>query len=256
MKVSLKGMLATAAGAALFASAGIALADGMPGGGSYARPALWSGAYVGFESGWEWDHTKFDLVPGLVFPTLNPTSNRDVISAGLFVGYQHQFGNLVLGVELNLIGNEFDNHKDANPVPIGSGNCIFGLVNCVGRITNEITIGPRLGYAVGNFLPYVTGGFATGSVNFREVFPGGVAAAWGDTRANGWFAGGGLDWKLARNVVVGVEYRHTDLGSTDMTIFNTSGAPGSAIIRAQAESDAVLLRGSLLFGGRDYAPLK
>jgi outer membrane immunogenic protein len=252
MKVSLQGMLATAAAAAaIFAGAHVARADGMPSGPADAQPALWSGAYVGFESGWDREHTKFDDIFAL-----SSAWNRDVINAGLFVGYQHQFGNLVLGAELNLIGNEFDNH-DSNVTPVfPAGNCGVGL-NCVGRITNVITIGPRLGWAIGNFMPYATGGFATGSINFRRIDTTGFADNWGDTRANGWFAGGGLDWKLARNVVVGVEYRHTDLGSTDMKIFFPAvGPPPFATIRARADSDAVLLRGSLLFGQRGYASLK
>jgi outer membrane immunogenic protein len=254
MKVRIQGMLATAAGAALFASAGIALADGMPGGGSYARPALWSGFYVGGESGWERDHTEFTNTAGQG----GVHWDRNGIAAGLFLGYQHQFGPLVVGVELNLIGNEFDNHGGNNPTPLnGVGNCSgTPNQNCVGRITDTITVGPRVGWAIGNFMPYATGGWATGSINFRAIPSNGIATDWGDSRSDGWFAGGGVDWKLARHVVVGIEYRHTDLGWSTMQTAAPSNGAFVETLRARGDSDSIMVRGSLLFGGRDYAPLK
>jgi opacity protein-like surface antigen len=252
MNVRYQGMLATtAAAAALLASADLVRADGMPAP-AYARPASWTGAYIGVESGWD-----FESVHG-TFP-INDShfkSDRDVINAGLFAGYQHQFGSIVLGVEVNLIGNEFDFHKNVALQPGQIGSCPNNALNCVGRITNEITVGPRVGLAMGHWMPYVTGGWATGSVNFRSVNAAGVATEWADGRQDGWFLGGGLDWKLAPNAVLGVEYRHTDLGSHTAQDFNpTTGTPVE-LVRTRADSDAVLFRGSLLFGGRDYAPLK
>jgi opacity protein-like surface antigen len=189
----------------------------------------------------------------------------------LFGGYQHQFGAIVVGAEFSLIGNQFDDGKNVTPA-FGAGNCLGGITNCVTRITDLITIGPRIGYAIGHFLPYVTGGFATGSLDFHVPCPTGAPAGTcptgvgagtdvlkADGRAYGYYIGGGLDWKLARNVVVGVEYRHVDLGSVNGPIL--ANVPPALVAtgvdaRMRATEDAVLLRGSLLFGGRDYAPLK
>jgi outer membrane immunogenic protein len=250
MNLRIQGMLATtAAAAALLASAHVARADGMPTGpGSYERLS-WSGAYVGFESGWNWDHTEFTL-------DKSHTWDRNGIDAGLLVGYQHQFGPLVAGVEVNIIGNQFDNAGGVAPATSTTGDCNGHAHNCVGRITDVITVGPRLGFAAGRFMPYVTGGWATGSVNFREVGTSGVTVNTGDTRLDGYFLGGGVDWKLARHVVVGIEYRHTDLGSGNMAIYNATSNSPVETIRTRADSDAVLLRGSLLFGREDYAPMK
>jgi outer membrane immunogenic protein len=253
MKVRIQGMLATAAGAALFASAGIALADGMPGGGGY-RPALWSGVYVGGESGWEWERGRGDYAPAAT----SSNFHRDGVTVGLFLGYQHQFGNLVVGVEGDFIGNEFDTRDSQGRAPIGgNGSCPNPAFNCTNRITNLITIGPRVGWSFGNWLPYATGGFATGSTNFRAIPASGVTSDQADMRHDGWYIGGGLDWKLARNVVVGLEYRHTDLGHASAADFNpATGLPTGVIVTTRQESDSVMVRGSLLFGGRDYAPLK
>jgi outer membrane immunogenic protein len=271
MKLRLQGMLAiTAAAAALLASAHVARADGMPTApATYERPALWSGAYIGIESGWNWDNTEFHGLGSSNTGVGRAHWDRDSINAGLYAGYQHQFGPIVAGVEFSIIGNQFDNGGDVTPTrAFGGGNCPNLIDNCVGRITDVITLGPRLGYAVGNFMPYVTGGWATGSINTRVVPPtvgvatatSGVAIEWGDRRLDGYYIGGGLDWKLASHVVVGIEYRHTDFGSGNITTFNPSlnGNTTNPVetIRARADSDAILLRASLLFGREDFAPLK
>ena len=129
-----------------------------------------------------------------------------------------------------------------------------------------------LGYAVGKFMPYVTGGWASGSVNFRTITQGPLGVTPGvnppgfqattstaDTRMDGFYIGGGVDWKIAQNAVVGLEYRHTDLGSGTVATINASGSTTFVplIIRQSAESDAILLRGHLLFGREEaVAPLK
>jgi opacity protein-like surface antigen len=226
---------------------------------AYARPSSWSGAYVGVDSSWDFERVRTSWVE---LGGIHSSSDRDVINAGLFAGYQKQFGSIVLGLEANLIGNEFDFHKNVAVQPGHIGNCpaAFGTAfNCVGRITNLITVGPRVGLAAGNWMPYVTGGWATGSTNFRLVAPApsGVTVFWADNRQDGWFLGGGLDWKLAPNVVIGAEYRHTDLGTgPEAPVISIGGGVTGLHVKERAESDAILLRGSLLFGGRDYAPLK
>jgi opacity protein-like surface antigen len=239
MKARIQGKLAMAAGAAaILASAGIALADGMPGGpGSYDRPGSWNGAYVGLESGWDYERLT---TPGT-------SENRNAVTYGIFLGYQHQFGPLVLGVEADLIGNQADQ----------PGTTTCGKDNCSQHISDMFTIGPRIGWAAGRWMPYVTGGFASGSVDFRkDNATTGVAVEIADKRLDGWYAGGGLDWKLSRHAVVGIEYRHVDLGSGTSEGFKPADGTAVGPVTQHAESDTVMLRGSLLFGVRDYAPLK
>ena len=274
MKVGLKGMLATSvATAAIFAGAHVAQADGMPSrpAPAYAAPENWSGIYLGFESGWDWDNTDAHFVAS----GTHSNWDRDAINIGVYLGYQHQFGAFVLGAEFNFIGNEFDQEDRVFPRH-GVGNCpvtgtttVISSSNCVGRITDIITIGPRLGYAAGKFMPYVTGGWASGSVNFRTITGTPIAVptlsgaaettSTADERLDGFYIGGGLDWKIAPNAVVGIEYRHTDLGSATIATINSSGSTSFVplIIRQSAESDAILLRGNLLFGREVVeAPLK
>ena len=98
MKVRNQGMLAMAAGAAaIIASGGIALADGMPGGPGYAGPGSWSGFYIGGESGAQWARfdTRFDVGTGF------KNTQDAVVTGGIVLGYRP----LVLGVEDNLTTN-------------------------------------------------------------------------------------------------------------------------------------------------------
>jgi len=256
MKVRIQGMLATsAAAAALIASAGIAQADGMPGGPAFydTRPALWTGIYVGGESGWNEDNYHVNFTD---FGT-HAGSTKDGVNVGLFLGAQYQFGSIVVGAEANLIGNEFD-FADNKAVVNGNGNCPNPTLNCVGRVTDVFTIGPRIGFAIGNWMPYATGGYASGSVNFRAINAAGVATEWADNRQDGYYIGGGLDWKVSHHVIVGIEYRHTDLG-TGPTQFDFNPVTGANVehVQQRAESDSVMLRGSLIFNPiYGPAPLK
>jgi outer membrane immunogenic protein len=259
MKAKSRSILAltAASAAALLLGVGASLADGLPAPAPAAPTPIttWTGLYIGIESGWDWDHTDFRSP----FGGATASWNRDVINAGLFGGYQQQFGQIVLGVEFSLIGNQFDNadsSRDVTPKTATSGNCPNPEFNCVGRITDVFTLGPRLGWAAGNFMPYVTGGWATGSLNFRAIPTSGIASEWADGRVYGWYIGGGLDWKLTPNAVVGIEYRHIDLGSVVEQDFNSAGTP-IELVRMRGDSDMILLRGSLLFNPRpEYAPLK
>jgi len=270
MKAKIHNILAASLACSATALLGIggALADGVARAPATYVPPTWTGAYFGVESGWMSDDVRTS------FPDFGThvKPDRAVINAGLFAGYQRQFGAIVLGLEVNLIGNEFDFHKNVARTLGHSPSCpAFSArpgEDCVARIDNIITIGPRVGWAMGNWMPYVTGGWATGTVNFRAVNPSflttgpGVATAWADDRQDGFFVGIGADWKLASYAILGIEYRHTDLGTGavvpafDPRIGATPIPNFVENIKNRADNDAILLRGSLLFGVPEYAPLK
>jgi outer membrane immunogenic protein len=250
MKVRLQGMLATSAAAvAILASASVAQADGMPGGPAYyERPALWTGAYVGVQSGYQWSDIN----------VLNPASppgfkvHYDEPMVGGFIGYQYQFGQVVVGAEADLLSAFLNNNGDSALCPDGSHVCRA-------RLDNIITVGGRVGWSLGNWLPYASGGYANGSFHFTgESASTGVVAERAGGRDSGWYVGGGLDWKLTRNVVVGFEYRHYEFDQVDRPAF--SGATSSFVETARFNSpttDSVMVRGSLLFNPTYVAaPLK
>jgi outer membrane immunogenic protein len=260
MNVRTKGMLASSAVAALMvASAGVAQADGMPGGpAAYERPALWTGAYAGIQAGW--DHERYKEVS--LTTGKGTDEDRDVVAGGVFLGYQQQFGALVVGGELNLIGTEND-RPSSTLCP--NSTATLGL-DCTGRIENLIMVGAKVGWALGNWMPYATGGYASGGVHFRVQQNSGGSPTLSGTfvseaseRQDGWYAGGGVDWRLSRHAVVSIDYKHIDLGSDHTFVFNSGlGTIGGIAdrIRQSAEADQVMLRASLLFGPGYEAPLK
>lgn len=72
----------------------------------------------------------------------------------------------------------------------------------------------RVGYATGRFLPYVTGGVATGNVN--STFSSSNTAnsftpSRRDDMETGWQLGGGVETKVSDRWSVGLEYLYTDL---------------------------------------------
>ena len=75
------------------------------------------------------------------------------------------------------------------------------------------TVRPRLGYQVGIFLPYVTGGFAWGSTRVDAFDPTGAPANASSMTHTGWTVGAGLEWPLTGNWTGKVEYDYVTLGA-------------------------------------------
>ena len=64
---------------------------------------------------------------------------------------------------------------------------------------------------MGNWMPYVTGGYANGAYHFIGRTNGTqIQVEEARARLSGWYNGAGLDMALSHGWVVGVEYRHYD----------------------------------------------
>jgi outer membrane immunogenic protein len=118
--------------------------------------------------------------------------------------------------------------------------------------------GGRVGFvAARNWLLYGTGGWASGNVGTRSQ-NNATAAVFDDfrVRKDGWFAGGGVEWMVASTpnvgVIVGVEYKHIDLGTVRMLSPGDGGVFGVDTRDVKTTADQVTLRASLkwnsLFG--------
>src|SRR6187549_621485 len=88
------------AATAALSGASAVLADGYAPKGKvvYERPSDWSGVYFGVASGYQWNSTDVTIVPA--GPSVS--MDHDSYMVGGFIGIQHQFGSIVLGVEGNL----------------------------------------------------------------------------------------------------------------------------------------------------------
>ena len=208
----------------------------------------WGGVYVGAHVGYMWS----DIASATVFGTIDiiPDIDHDAGVAGIHAGLQHQWGRLVLGVEAGR-NNTFGGGNNLTP-DLASGDILYGA-----RVHNIVYIGPRVGWSMGAWMPYATGGYANGSVSTTAV-----NAATSQTilssreRQGGWYIGGGVDWAVTSHLILGVEYRHYDFGE-DVQIPSTPAGvvlPDNARF-VDATSDSITARLSIKLG-RTAQPLK
>jgi high affinity Mn2+ porin len=180
-----------------------------------APPAYgrWQGLYIG---------GNFGYGGGAFGAGTNPTKNEAAFFpstptgfiAGYQVGYDFQLAkNFVLGFAGDVT---FVGPKDQNATGLAPFNTTLDYF---------ATARARLGYAFGNFLPYVTGGAAWGQskvdINDSE---GNVFASKSATHF-GWVAGAGLEYAIDRHWSSNIEYNYIDLGMQSYNLGNI--APGN-----------------------------
>lgn len=210
-------VLAVAAGTT---GAGLAVADGYQRAAKPApvmeAPTSWSGVYFGVHSGWAWSSIDSTFPSGSSFSV-----DSSPMVVGGHIGVQHQMGQLVLGVEgsfTSALRDTWDSQVCPNP-----------SADCAGRFDDVISVGPRLGWDMGKFMPYLTAGYASVAIAQRFTNSAGAAVAplgfIADSRErhDGWYIGGGLDWVAAPNWIVGIEYRHYELDDA-FHAFHCTGA--------------------------------
>ena len=196
----------------------------------------WTGFYIGLNAGGSFGTSQDRLtVPATVNGVANNVNaaaaaewvnqgngshNVSGFTGGLTLGYNQQFGNVVLGLEgdisyLGLSGSRV----------VGGAASPFGI-----RITDSTksnwfgTARVRLGYAIDRALFYVTGGAAFTDARFQRLndntvdgcplvgAPFGRCHA-GSARFNtGWTLGGGLEYAVTNNWTVKAEYLYSDFG--------------------------------------------
>jgi outer membrane immunogenic protein len=151
----------------------------------------WTGLYAGINFGANIHQTRksaFD--PGLggdsycwTFDDCNFKHNDTIagIFGGFQAGYNFQFGNIVVGpeVDFGLSSAESDQHHD------GAGGYDWRSQTGLDALA---TARLRLGYSFGTAMAYVTGGAAFGRVKSAyQQFGGGTAYSWADE--SGWRTG-------------------------------------------------------------------
>jgi outer membrane immunogenic protein len=206
----------------------------------YKGPApfldIWSGFYIGIEGGGgfgrarqsdplPFDSGSFDVSGGLVGGT---------------IGYNYLFyNNLVFGVEgdgswASIRGST----PGTNPI---FGTCGGGPPACHADLQALGTLRARFGVAFDRVMPYVTGGFAAGSLHGNEgdVFANGAVGS-GTTTVTGWTIGGGIEMKFTPNWSGKVEYLHVDLGNS--VIFTDFIAPGVILANESTRFTAEIVR--------------
>ncbi len=158
--------------------------------------ASWTGFYLGIHGGGAWGNS-----------TSNSPADFSVNGpyVGAQAGYNWQFGGpWVLGVEADISWSGVNGVRSPPAAPVTTTQDLdwFG------------TIRGRLGYSMGDWMPYVTGGWAYGSATrTNSGFLGGTASA----SHTGWTAGLGVEWAFAQNWTMKGEYKYVDFGSSTYT---------------------------------------
>jgi outer membrane immunogenic protein len=236
-----KLFLTTAAVVALMADNSFAADMRAP---AYKAPTVlppvsdWSGFYIGVFGGGQasrigLSNPHFD--DSLVF-----TPNHTSAAVGSFVGVQRQFGQIVLGVEGGYLA-AFDRARLTTPsLSIFSQG---GIGTAQAKLRDIWSVGGRIGWAAGNWMPYVTGGFANGSFQFDAQDSSRTERARANT--GGGYIGAGIDQAITTNWIVGVEYRHYAFSAKTVTGVFSNGDTES--VRFAPSTDTIVGRVSYKF---------
>jgi outer membrane immunogenic protein len=199
--------------------------------------ADWTGLYVGGHVGGTWgdvDLTSvtngslwFDMSPGEQF-----NFSPDGVLGGAQLGYNHQFTNWLIGVEVTGSGMDFDETQLST----------FGLAtDDVVTVESEwlATAALRLGFLWSpQSLIYLKGGYAAGDIQVTAVDTVGAnqGALATDETHHGWLGGVGFEHMISSDVSVGVEYNYIDLGS------DSHSSPGPIVNDLESQRHAVTAR--------------
>ena len=185
-------------------SATAAFADGYRPRAGYAVPTAmsWTGFYVGVHAGGAWsevDWSNVSFAPGERF-----NNSESGFIGGAQIGYNHQLGNIVLGVEATVSGTDLSRDFRSILVPARQ---FSADVHSIATVTG------RFGVASDQWLFYGKAGWASARVAFSGRDTVLVDSFSFDDWRNGWTAGIGLEYKINRNMSFGVEYAVIELGS-------------------------------------------
>lgn len=143
----------------------------------------WSGFYVGGSLGYANANEDTDAF------------DADGLTYGVHAGYDYDFGNFVLGGELEASG--------------------FDLTDGANEVDSVLRAKLRAGYDAGAYLPYLTAGIASMTV-------GGL-----DATDEGAFYGVGMDYMLSDNIRVGgeiLQHEFDNFNDTGLNIDATTAA--------------------------------
>ena len=163
----------------------------------------WSGIYAGVHVGGAGSNVDWDF---------NNLSGEGLdydaggLIAGGHLGVQRQVNSLVFGVEATLTVSDLDDRAPSNTL---------AGVNFSTETDTIATVTGRLGYAFDRFLPYVKGGYAGADIETSGTVTGALVDAFSVRDwEHGWIVGGGGEYMLTDNLVIGVEYNYMDFGKT------------------------------------------
>lgn len=224
----------------------------------------WSGAYLGGFAGYGWqadsdeaETLRFDtdqdgafddtvrtgtggnaFAPGVCDgSTLAPTlatpcdEDEDGFEFGVKGGYDWQFGNVVMGV----VGEAARTNVQDSVTAFSTTPAAYTMNR---ELKGLLAARARVGYAMGDTLPYVTGGYAYGDMDrsFQTTNTANTFTTVSDDEgSHGWQAGAGIEHKVTPDLSLGLEYLYTRLDDGDYTVRAAGGPPASPFTAVNAQ---------------------
>jgi len=230
--------------AATLAFAGSAFAADMS---VKAPPAMmapapsWTGWYIGINGGGVWgttDPSVTDIGPDSFFalanvPAVTANGSQNFHNSGGLaggqIGYLYQMGPAILGLEAGIdwmgLSGSTSNGPTVYPV---TPPTTFSW-NLEAKASFLATFLGRVGYNMGAWYPYVTGGLAVANLKYNATYidtfyPSVSTVSLSQTKA-GWALGGGAEWRVAQHWLLRGEYLylHFDSISGNGAISCTAG---------------------------------
>jgi outer membrane immunogenic protein len=199
----------------------------------------WSGFYIGANAGGGSSRNCSGLANGGGAEGCNSATGAAV---GGQVGYRAQMSNFVFGVEAQ---GDWANFSGSNKNLVDPTVTDRARMNDFGLFTGQV------GYAFNNVLGYVKGGAAVVDDKYN-TFATANGAPIGSANTTRWGAtvGAGVEYGIAPNLSLGVEYDHIFLDSKDLNFATTAGAMSTTTTRGVGQdTDMGLVRLNYKFGG-------
>jgi len=232
----------------------------------------WSGFYGGMNAGIAWGRfapVTSTLQGGSItnagtVALINAAGAQQAgpfgFAGGVQGGYNWQSGSWVAGIEsdVSYLHLNFSSRTYVSFSPI---NTRTGEINAYDNANWVATLRPRLGFASGSWLYYVTGGLAV--TNFDDDFALSTVLKDGSVFFEqssalkglhaGYAAGGGIEYAIDGNLSVRADYQHIGFGRFTAKQNATSDTSQAVTQSAQLNADMVRLGLNYRFGGAGSA---
>ena len=179
----------------------------------------WTGFYVGLNAGYSWGSQDNAAVTTAGTTLFSNSDHLNGFVGGGQIGYNWQVNQWVFGLEADFQGSgqKADGAFLIAPVGFFANVPASTSVAYSDKLDWFGTVRGRIGYAMGttgNWLPYVTGGWAYGHGEISGTTTIGAASTSFSASQDysGWTVGGGVEWAFADHWSAKAEYLYIDFG--------------------------------------------